>query len=267
MNENKKDDVLEIDLWEIVLVLMSKLWIIVLCAVIVGGACFAVAKFAITPTYNSTTRIVILNKSDQSRNLTYSDVQMGTQLTKDYTELITSRYVVERVIDTFNLNKSYSGIIKDLKVENPTGTRILNITYTDTNPERAKEIVDEIRNEAKLRIEEVMDIEAVNLVDEGNVPTKPSAPSKKKWTLIGAFLGGAFAAFVIILRYMMDDTIKLSEDVERHLGLSTLAIIPYSEEENDGENDSAGIIRRKKRQVAHTSSSSSSSFDSNAGVN
>ena len=50
-----------------------------------------ISKFVLTPTFESTTKIYILNKSENT-TVTYSDVQMGTQLTKDYAELINSRY-------------------------------------------------------------------------------------------------------------------------------------------------------------------------------
>ena len=69
------------------------------------------------------------------------------------------------------------------------------------------------------------------MVDEANLPTSPSSPSVAKWALIGGFIGAIASMAVIIIRYLMDDTIKSSEDVEKYLGWSTLALIPmmYSE--------------------------------------
>ena len=37
---------------------------------------------------------------------------------------------------------------------------------------------------------------------------------------------------VLVIRFLMDDTIKTSEDVERYLGLSTLAMIPINNQED-----------------------------------
>ena len=225
------NDEIEIDLREIFSVLLHYAWAIILSAVIVGVAAFAVSKFVITPTYESTTRIVILAKSSGETSITYSDMQLGTQLTKDYAELITSRHVVDQVIEKFQLDTTYDKYVKKIDVVTPSDTRIIDITMTDEDPELAKQMVDELRSIAAKRIEEVMDVDAVNLVDEGYVATEPSDPSVMKWTAIGILLGGFMAAGVVLLRYLLDDTIKSSEDIEKYLKLSTLALIPIAVEE------------------------------------
>lgn len=48
-------------------------------------------------------------------------------------------------------------------------------------------------------------------------------------TLIGFMLGFVIAIAVIIIRFMLDDTIKAQEDVEKYLGLSVLGLIPELE--------------------------------------
>ena len=101
-NQNERDEI-EIDLVELFYVLWGHVWLILSIGLFCALSCFALSKFVIAPTYKSTTKIYILNKSDSS-SVTYSDVQLGTQLTKDYTELINSRYVLEAVIQELGLN-------------------------------------------------------------------------------------------------------------------------------------------------------------------
>ena len=74
-----------------------------------------------------------------------------------------------------------------------------------------------------------MDIDAVNVVESANMPTKKAGPSYTKWLLGGGMLGVMLVCAVILVGYLLDDTIKTSEDVERYLGLSTLASIPIIE--------------------------------------
>lgn len=235
--EQNANDVVEIDLREIFSVLLHWWWVIIIAAALVGASAFAVSKFVIVPTYESTTRIVILSKQNESTNLTYSDVQLGTQLTKDYAELIKSRYVIEQVLAKFEIEAEYESFIKNLEVVTPADTRIIDITMTDPDPYRAKALVDEIRNVASERIKQVMDIEAVNLVDEGNLPDIPANPNVMRWTLIGIVLGAVMASAVIVIRFLLDDTIKTSEDIEKYLNLSTLALIPIVAKEQNADND------------------------------
>lgn len=105
---------------------------------------------------------------------------------------------------------------------------MLSITVTDTDPMLAMEIANSIREAAALHIKSVMDIEAVNVVDMANLPTDKANPSVFKWTLIGSLIGAFVVMAIVIVVYILDDTIKNSDDVEKYLGLSTLALIPLS---------------------------------------
>ena len=102
---------------------------------------------------------------------------------------------------------------------------------SDPSPEAAQQIADEIRNVASVHITNVMDIEAVNIVDYANYPREKASPSVGKWTLIGCALGMLLAIGVLVLKYILDDTVKTSEDVEKFLQMSTLAMIPMMDAE------------------------------------
>lgn len=238
MENHREGDVIEVDLLEIINILFRKIGIILgvgLLAAVVG---FVISKFVLTPTYESTTKIYILNKSENT-TVTYSDVQMGTQLTKDYAELINSRYVLEMVIQQLSLPETeYKDLLKKVSVNTPTDTRIVSITVTDIDPKQAQDIANCIREVAGEHIQNVMDIDAVNVVEEANLPTTKAGPSVIKWTAVGGMLGVFIVCAVILIHYLLDDTIKSSEDVEKYLGLSTLALIPVAQGENDGRQKS-----------------------------
>lgn len=258
--EQRYNEEIEIDLMEILMLLLHYAWMIAMAAVIVGGAAFAFSKFVITPTYESTTRILVLNRQDSGNgNLTYSDLQLGSSLTKDYPELIQSRYVVEKVIDMFGLESTYEKFLSKIQVSTKSDSRIIDITITDPDPVLAKEIADALRDIAAERIVEVTDIQAVNKVDDANLPERPANPSVIKWTLIGFLLGGFLAAAVVLVRFLLDDTIKSSEDIEKYLHLSTLGLIPMGQVEYDGQSQKGKKGLRQKTNVGKTVSASTQS--------
>lgn len=235
MENHRENDVIEVDLWEIMNALLGRFWLILAGGLLAAVAGFAISAFALTPIYESTTKIYILNKSE-SATVTYSDVQMGTQLTKDYAELINSRYVLEEVIaKLFLAETEYEDLLDHVSVHTPADTRIVSITVTDTSPQQAKNIANCIREVAGEHIQNVMDIDAVNVVEEANMPTEKAGPSVAKWTLFGGILGVLLVCVAILIHYLMDDTIKTSEDVEKYLGLSTLALIPVAVDENNAK--------------------------------
>lgn len=227
MENQRNNDVIEIDLLELFHVLMGHIGLILSIGVLTALIGFMLSKFVLAPVYESTTKIYILNKTETS-SVTYSDVQMGTQLTKDYAQLINSRYVLEEVIRMLSLDVDYKEMLRKVSVDTPADTRIVSITVEDHDPAQAMKIANCIRETAAGHIQNVMDIEAVNVVETANMPTEKAGPRCSIWTLAGGIAGAVLVCMIVLIRYMLDDTIKSSEDVERYLGLSTLALIPLA---------------------------------------
>ena len=235
MEKNREnDDVIEIELGEILHVLLRKAGWIILVGMITALSAFLISEFVMPPIYESTTKIYILNKQEGNA-VTYSDVQIGTQLTKDYAELVKSRFVLEDVINQLKLDLTYEQLDKKLDITTPTDTRILAISVEDEDPVKAMCIANAIRETASVHITNVMDIKAVNVVEEANMPEEKAKPHVLQWTLIGGILGALLVCVIVLLRYLLDDTIKSSEDVERYLQLSTLALIPLAETKDGGK--------------------------------
>ena len=226
MQTSYQEDEIEIDLQDLFGLLLHKAWIIILAAVLAAAIGFAVSFFFITPQYESTTSIYISTSKGSENSMTYSDAQLASQLTKDYEELILGRTVLEKVISMYDLPESYESLKNRVTVENTSNTRIISITVKDPNPQNAQIIANSIRDAAAIHIKDVTDVEAVNVADEANLPVKPCEPSVPKWTLMAALIGMVLSAGVVVLQYLLDDTIKSSDDIEKYLGLSTLGLIP-----------------------------------------
>ena len=246
---NDDGDVIEIDILELCGVVLSKIWIVIVSALIVAAATYLFCTFLVTPKYESTTKIYVINRQN-SESLTYSDLQSGTQLTKDYQELVTSRPVLEEVKAELGLDIENEKFKKTITVSVPTDTRIVSITAEDTDPYMARAIADRVRISAAQHIANVMNTEAVNVVEEANLPTEISSPKIVRDTAIGAVIGAFIAVMIIIIIYIMDDTIKNPDDVERYLGISVLGSIPVLDEEV--VSGKASKRKKKKKAAAHS---------------
>lgn len=243
---NNRDDVLEINLGELFAVLWGRAFLIISAGVFFALAGLFLSKFVIHPEYESTTKIYILNK-EENQTVTYSDVQISTQLTQDYAELIKSRRVLEEVIQRLHLmDMEYKDLYEVLKVDTPSDTRIVAITVKDEDPLMAMKIANCIREVASEHITNVMDIDAINIAETANVPTTKSSPSVARWTIISGLLGAIVVAFFAILGYLLDDSIKSNDDVERYLGMSTLALIPLTTDEMEQKKKKSKAKAKKK---------------------
>lgn len=225
MNENmRQNDDMEIDLLELAGVLWRKAWAIILCFIIgalIAGSC---TKFLITPQYSASSMIYVLTKTTSVTSI--ADLQVGTQLTTDFLTLAKSRPVVEKVIEKLNLDTTYEEFVDTITIENPSDTRILKITANNPDPELARDISNETSEATVERIAEVMDTDKPNIVEKAIVPKAPSSPNLLKNTAMGALLGAILMSAIIIIRYLLDDTITTEEDVKKYLGTNVLSAIP-----------------------------------------
>lgn len=261
MEPKRENDEIEIDLGELVGLLLSRAPLIIITAILFGVMAFSYAKLMITPQYKSKTSIYVINQQ-ASDSVNTSDLQAGLLLTNDYVNMITSRSVLEKVINSMNLDYGYGTLRDKLSVSSTSNTRIIDITVEDPDPYEAKRLADAIREAATEKILSVMAIDAINVFEEGNIAQSPSSPNVKKITLIGFAAGFLLAAALVILNYLLNDSVRTPDDVEKYLGLSTLGSIPLDEvkDEQNKKNQklkAKAARQKKKNQRAKTLSGSS----------
>ncbi len=236
MEPNRTEE-MEIDLGELIMALLYKWWIIGLAGLVTAVIALCVAKFAIEPTYESTTSVYVISRQNENTTTT-SDISLGTQLMKDIAALAKSRTVEEEAISRLGLDITTKQLSNMLEVASGSDTRFLSIKVTHTSPEMAQAIANTLREVVAERAVEVMKVEAVNVADYANLPTEKAAPSISKYTVLGGALGVFLAAGIIAVLFLLNDRIKTPDDVEKYLKLSTLGSIPYDVESlGDGATD------------------------------
>lgn len=241
MGKIHDEDEMQIDLRELFFALKKRI-LIILAAFLAGAALAgAYTQFFITPMYSSTAKILVLSKETTLTSL--ADLQLGAQLANDYSVLLTSRPVLQETIDNLGLNMGYGTLRSNISVVNPSDTRILNITVRDADPERAKTIVNELADVSSDYIGEQMEVVPPKVIEEGVVPSAPVSPDKMRNIILGALAGLVIAAGVIVVRTIMNDTIKSEDDIERYLGIPTLAAIPDRKDYISGKS-----LKHKKRK-------------------
>lgn len=218
------EDADEIDLLELCYMLLRHVKLLAAC--LLAGAVLAgvVTKFLITPIYTASSQIYIFTKTTSVTSL--ADLQIGTQLASDFEILGTSRPVIERVIRDLRLDTTYEQLLQTITVNNLSNSRILEITVENPDPQLACDISNAMAESLSLRVAEIMNTDQPSIVADAVVPAKPSSPSLKRNVLLGALLGFVLCAGVLVVKFLLDDTIKTAEDVEKYLHINTLAAIP-----------------------------------------
>jgi capsular polysaccharide biosynthesis protein len=139
----------------------------------------------------------------------------------------------------------YETLAKRISVDNPTDTRLIDISVRDADPQMAADISNALADSLCEQVATIMKTDRPTIAERAVAPDKPSAPSMKKNVVIAALLGLFATMAVIVIQYILDDSIKTAEDVEKYLQLNTLASIPL-EFSDDSETKTRKKIRKKK---------------------
>lgn len=169
---------------------------------------------------------VLANSSETQSNTSLStDLSASQMITNDVSELIQSERVLNQAANQLGMSESeLKGY--DIEVTSSTTTRLITISVTGDTPNSAAAIANGIADTTNSVAQEIMNIEAVNVIDQAEVPTSPSGPPRTMYTAV-AFLAGIFVAVVIVvLMDMINTRIRKPEEIEELLDIPVIGRIP-----------------------------------------
>lgn len=117
-------------------------WLLVLAVILGASAAFIMSKRT-TPVYLAATRLYI-NEAPATRTADYASVLTSERLARTYSELLTTRPVLEEVIRRLNLSLSAGALQRSVEVDLLTDTQLIDLRVEDTNPTRGAEIANMI---------------------------------------------------------------------------------------------------------------------------
>ena len=249
-NQIRNEDAeMEIDLLDLLGYYMSRLPLLV-AAVLLGALLAGLYTHFLVPVqYTASSRMYMVSaSSDTVVNL--SDLNLGTSLSNDYVELMKSRPVIEDVIDKLELPYTYAQVVGMVNLSVVNNTRIVRIAVTSRDPQEAMDIANQLARTSRTQLPKVMTSPSPTIAEYAVLPQTKSSPSMKKNVMIGALLLLVAVLAVLTVQYLMDDTIKTAEDVEKEFGVMPLSVIPEGEigglEKHEREMESGSRKKKKK---------------------
>lgn len=232
----------EIDLLKLLKELWKHAWMIVTAAIVGGIAFFLFTLFFITPQYTSYALLYVNNNSvniGQTKvNLTTGDINAASTLIETYSVILKSRNTLEKVIEEGGLPYTYEQLVQKVSGSAEKNTPVFKIAVTDPDPEMAAIIANrivEVMQDKNTGIAGIVQGSSVSVVDYAVVTTSPTSPSYLKNTAIGMLLGFVITCGIIILRSLMDSTIREEEFLlDKYKDIPVLATIPDLTEDSHG---------------------------------
>lgn len=222
----------EISLKEVLFILKKRMKLILslfLVAILLSGI---ISVFVLDKVYQANTTLMVGRPKDyvSDANIQYNELLLNQKLVSTYGELIKTRAVAEEVIDNLNLDLSYEQYKEKVNVSLVKDTELIQIIVKDNDPSVARITADETANVFMDKVQEIMKVDNVHVIDKAEIPTEPVSPNVTLNIAIAAVLGLMIGVFLAFLLEFLDNTIKTPEDVEKYLNLPVLGSIPKVED-------------------------------------
>ena len=220
-------DVIDIDIFKLLRMLLSKLHVILFCGLLLGVLAYAAVYLLVTPQYVASTMLYVNNASSKegSTTITQSDLYASTQLVDTYSAIITSETFLKQVIAKADVDMEAEQLAKHLETKAVNDTEVFKVSVMNEDPKAATRIANAIADIAPSQISAIVDGSSVKVIDYASIPTDIESPNYRKYAFLGVILGLLLSIIVILAREIMDTTIKSESDLE-DWDLPVLGVIP-----------------------------------------
>ena len=225
---------IEIDLGRLFGALVKRAWLIGAVALLCAVLTLVSTVLFIAPKYESSAMFYVNNSSlslgDVDFSISSSDISASKSLVKTYIVILNTRETLNDVIDYAGVDLTYAEVKSMISAEAVDSTEIFHVTVTSEDPVEAEKIADAVAYILPKRISTVIQGTSAAVVDSAVLPADASSPNYTKNTMIGFVLGLVLMAAVIVVKELLDNSIREEEDITQICNHPILAAVPDMEE-------------------------------------
>jgi len=248
----------ELDLRDYFQIIRKRIWWIVCFILVVTILAIGYSKFIKEPIYEASTKIIVNRTTDTNttQQLNSDVLNTNIRMISTYKEIIKTPAILDKVVENhpeFDIN--YEQLVRKIKVSSVNDTQVMTVVVSDSSYKFAAQLVNAVSETFKQEIPNLFNVQNVSILNQAKVELlpepEPVSPNVLLNAIVAFVVSLVIAVAVALLIEYMDDTIKTEEDVERYLGLPTMAMIEKvnSKEKNVSILDSAKI--NKSGEINH----------------
>lgn len=189
--------------------------------------------FMVTPIYSTSALILVQNGSTFESSYSSSTASLNSE--KVNTNDITSSVMLANTCSTlFTVDPDMQSIISgaSVSISAVEDSYFLRITSSSADPHTAAHIANAVAKAAPNVFKKYFgEAGKVDTVDEAYVPSSPSSPNKRQYTLVGFLVGLAVSLIISFLLEIVDTTIKPGDDLYKQYEIPVFAEIVDFESE------------------------------------
>jgi capsular polysaccharide biosynthesis protein len=206
-----------------------RLWVIVITMLVLTAATLALTLVR-TPTYEASIKILVGQEQGTSNSDNLGgDVAGLQQLTQTLAAAVKSRPIAATVVRRLDLPVGPDSLMENLRVEQLPETQFIQVTYTDTSPERAQRVANAIGEVFSTRVAKISGQAngvTATIWEPAVVPKSLANQDLVLNITIALMLGMLLGAALALLLEYTDDKWRSAEEVESTFGMPVLGAIP-----------------------------------------
>lgn len=189
------------------------------CAIGMGAYAFV----GMEDEYTATASMYVLAKQDESASNLNASLAASQLVANDVATLLKSDRVRDLAARDLGV-KSLAGF--EISVTSETTSRVLSVSVTGDDSKQVAELANSLAQNVSGVAQDVMQIEAVNVINLADVPTLPSGPSRTLYIVVALFAGLLMAIAIVVITDMLNTKVRSADEVEELLGIPVIGRIP-----------------------------------------
>lgn len=226
MNNNNEE--VEVDLGRLLQAVWRRIWLVALAAVLTTAIALVGTLMFVTPQYQSSAKFYVNNGSFDLGDIGLSagDLSASKGLVNTYIVILQTRETLNDVIDYAGVDMTYKELRGIVSAASVSDTEIFEVTVTHPDPVTAERLANAIAYVLPKRIDTIVEGTSAKVAEAAVMATSPSSPDYVQNAIVGLLVGVVLAMAGIIIRELVDVTVRAEEDIARVCSHPVLAAVP-----------------------------------------
>lgn len=216
---------------DVVMAVRQRWWALLLCIVLGGGAGLGLAVLP-AATYSSMARVVVAVPDIDQSSLQPPGGLSATQRATNYANLALSSSVLSGVIDELKLHSSVAQLTREVQVDVPIGTTVVQITASAGTAKGAQQIAQSVAehlSQTAGTLESALGVTdpkvVISVADPAPLPAVADSSGALQKTALGIIAGLIVGAGVLWLLEYLDGSVRKPEDLAEVSGAAVLGAV------------------------------------------
>ncbi|HVV30694.1 MAG TPA: polysaccharide biosynthesis tyrosine autokinase [Mycobacteriales bacterium] len=212
---------------------LRKGWPAILACVAIGAGVGGVITIATKPVYKATVQVFVATSGTNDATQLAQGNTFTQERVQSYTSIATSPAVTDPVIKKLRLAIDNQDLAAKISADAPQNKVLINLHVTDRNPRDAAAIANAVAAQFDTVVSGTEQTDAsgkpvvkLSVIHPATVPDSAVKPNKPLNVGLGVVLGLLVGIGVVVLRDLLDSTLKGPADLEE-LDLAVLGHVPF----------------------------------------